>query len=183
MDEILRDATAAIMDYPYSFMYRNEVQHAFRALEKGIKERTEETDTLVISIPADEVPDKKLKLLPLPVTSGEDRDGMQIVSFDWFTLPEKRTGFADVAGGFISALVKGLNGLPEAKLPTESEIDEVKQNYSLGMKLRVLKMADDYGLSEGTIVTVDFVDDIGQIHVKESGLALIQGLDKFEVVE
>ena len=31
----------------------------------------------------------------------------------------------------------------------------------------------------GRVVTVNFIDGIGQIHVKESGLALIPGLDEF----
>ena len=183
MDEILKEATKAITAHPYNFLYAPEVQRAFHALEQGIKERTEDTDTLVISIPAEKAGNSdRLKQLPLPVTDGKDSNGTKTISFDWFTLPEKRTGFADVAGGFVSALVKGLNGLPVERIPPENEVHEIKQKYTSGMKLRVIAMADDHGLSEGTVATVDFVDDIGQIHVKESGLALIQGPDEFEVM-
>ena len=35
----------------------------------------------------------------------------------------------------------------------------------------------------GRIVTVKFVDGIGQIHVDESGLALIPGVDEYEAIE
>ena len=31
----------------------------------------------------------------------------------------------------------------------------------------------------GRVVTVDFIDDAGQIHLVESGLALIPGVDEF----
>lgn len=34
----------------------------------------------------------------------------------------------------------------------------------------------------GRVVTVKFIDDIGQIHLEESGLALIPGLDEYEVL-
>lgn len=34
----------------------------------------------------------------------------------------------------------------------------------------------------GRVVTVKFVDDIEQIHLEESGLALIPGLDVFEQI-
>jgi hypothetical protein len=34
----------------------------------------------------------------------------------------------------------------------------------------------------GRVVTVRFIDDIGQIHLEESGLALIPGVDEFEAI-
>jgi hypothetical protein len=34
----------------------------------------------------------------------------------------------------------------------------------------------------GRVVTVKFIDDIGQIHLKESGLALIPGVDEYEKI-
>lgn len=30
---------------------------------------------------------------------------------------------------------------------------------------------------DGRVVTVDYIDDIGQIHLEETGLALIPGVD------
>ena len=184
MDMILREATDSVKAHPYNFLYTPEVQLAFRALEDGIAKRTEDTDTLIISVPADKISDRNnLQKLPLSVTDGEDSNGVKIISFDWFTLPEKRTGFANTASDFVCAIVKCLNTLPDDKAATDVEAESFKQQYTPGMKLRVIKMSDDYGLPEGTEVTVDFVDDIGQIHVLESGLALIPGIDEFEVIE
>lgn len=57
-----------------------------------------------------------------------------------------------------------------------------------GDKIRIIRMDDKNGTDfqarslDGKIVTVSFVDDIGQIHVEESGLALIPGVDTFEVI-
>ena len=57
-----------------------------------------------------------------------------------------------------------------------------------GVKIRIIRMDDKNGTDfqarslDGKIVTVRFVDDIGQIHVEESGLALIPGVDTFEVI-
>ena len=184
MGVLLKEATETIKAHPYSFMYQGEVQRAFRALQKDINERTEDTDTLVISIPAEKIANpEKLHQLSLPVTAGEHSDGTKIINFDWFTLPEKRTGFANAASDFILTLVNGLNDLPDATSPSADEVKALKQKHTSGTKLRIVKMADDYGLPEETIATVNFVDDIGQIHVKESGVAIIPGIDEFEVVQ
>lgn len=37
-------------------------------------------------------------------------------------------------------------------------------------------------LMNGVEGTVDFIDDAGQIHLKGYGLALIPGLDEYEVI-
>lgn len=57
-----------------------------------------------------------------------------------------------------------------------------------GDKIRIIRMDDsngkDYqaGLMNGRVVTVKFIDGIGQIHLEESGLALIPEVDEYEVV-
>ena len=57
-----------------------------------------------------------------------------------------------------------------------------------GDKIRIIRMDDNNGTDyqarslDGKVVTVSFVDDKGQIHVEESGLALIPGVDPFEVI-
>lgn len=57
-----------------------------------------------------------------------------------------------------------------------------------GDKLRIIRMDDSNGkdhqarMMNGRVVTVDFIDGIGQIHLKESGLALIPGIDQYEVL-
>ena len=54
-----------------------------------------------------------------------------------------------------------------------------------GDRIRIIRMDDSNGKDlqarqmNGRVVTVKFIDGIGQIHIKESGLALIPGLDEF----
>ena len=57
-----------------------------------------------------------------------------------------------------------------------------------GDKIRIIRMDDNNGTDwqarrmDGKVVTVSYIDDIGQIHLEESGLALIPGVDKFETI-
>lgn len=57
-----------------------------------------------------------------------------------------------------------------------------------GDKIRIVRMDDSSGkdyqarLMNGRVVTVKFIDGIGQIHLEESGLALIPGVDEYEVI-
>ena len=57
-----------------------------------------------------------------------------------------------------------------------------------GDKIRIIRMDDNNGADKqatkmnGRVVTVKFVDDIEQIHLEESGLALIPGVDEYEVL-
>ena len=70
---------------------------------------------------------------------------------------------------------------------SKEEIQVVKQKYIKGTKIKLIKMYDPFTPppSETTGI-VDFVDDIGQIHIKwnnGSTLALVPDLDEFEVLE
>ena len=55
-----------------------------------------------------------------------------------------------------------------------------------GDKIRIIRMDDSNGkdhqarMMAGRVVTVRFTDDLGQIHLEESGLALIPGVDEYE---
>ena len=58
-----------------------------------------------------------------------------------------------------------------------------------GSKIRVVKM-DTAGEMDwqarqlnGKIFTVRYVDSTGQIHLEETGIALIPGVDEYEVVK
>ena len=58
-----------------------------------------------------------------------------------------------------------------------------------GSKIRVVKM-DTAGRMDwqarqlnGKVFTVRYVDSTGQIHLEETGIALIPGLDQYEVVK
>lgn len=54
-----------------------------------------------------------------------------------------------------------------------------------GDKIRIIRMDDSNGkdhqarMMASRVVTVTFVDDLGQIHLEESGLALIPGADSY----
>ena len=57
-----------------------------------------------------------------------------------------------------------------------------------GDRIRIIRMDNCNGkdtqatLMNGREVTVRLIDDSGQIHLEESGLALIPGIDEFELV-
>lgn len=64
-------------------------------------------------------------------------------------------------------------------------VDEVKRLYKHGDRIECIHMEDKAAVPTGTKGTVDFVDAIGQIHVKwDNGraLALIPELDKFKKI-
>ena len=58
-----------------------------------------------------------------------------------------------------------------------------------GEKVRVIKIDDAGGMDwqarqlNGKIFTVRYVDSQHQIHLEETGIALIPGVDQFEVVK
>ena len=66
---------------------------------------------------------------------------------------------------------------------------KTKANMKKGDRIRIIRMDDCNGkdtqatLMSGRVVTVKLIDDRGQIHLEESGLALIPGLDDYEVIE
>ncbi|MBO7618649.1 MAG: hypothetical protein J6T22_15790 [Bacteroidales bacterium] len=57
-----------------------------------------------------------------------------------------------------------------------------------GSKIRVVKMDTAGGMDwqakrlEGKIFTVHFIDSAGQIHLEETGIALIPGFDEYAAV-
>lgn len=64
-------------------------------------------------------------------------------------------------------------------------IERLKKLYPVGTKVKLIEMADVQAPPEGTIGEVDYIDDIGTIHVKwsnGSSLGLIIGEDKFEII-
>ena len=61
----------------------------------------------------------------------------------------------------------------------------LKESFKKGTRVRLIHMDDFHAVPEGTYGTVNYVDDIGSIHVNwdnGSALALIPGEDKFEKV-
>lgn len=64
-------------------------------------------------------------------------------------------------------------------------VAEIKSRYKSGMVVVLEEMTGEEDMVKGLRGTIDFVDDIGQLHIKwENGrtLALIVGVDKFKVV-
>ena len=63
--------------------------------------------------------------------------------------------------------------------------DQSAPDMKKGDKIRIIRMDDSNGkdhqarMMAGRVVTVKFVDDLGQIHLEESGLALIPGIDVY----
>ena len=61
----------------------------------------------------------------------------------------------------------------------------MRLTYPKGTRIRLIHMEDAHGVPDNTFGTVDFIDDMGQIHVhwdNGSSLALITGVDDFEIV-
>ena len=58
-----------------------------------------------------------------------------------------------------------------------------------GSKIKIIRMDDSGGMDwqasrlNGKEFTVRFIDSLGQIHLQETGLALIPGVDEYVVVE
>ena len=57
-----------------------------------------------------------------------------------------------------------------------------------GDKVKIIRMADNEGKDwqasrmNGVIGIIDYIDDAGQVHLEGYGLALIPGIDEFEVI-
>ena len=62
---------------------------------------------------------------------------------------------------------------------SREEIEAIKKMYPKGTVIIIDHMDDYQAPSPGTKGTVRTVDDIGQIHCQEFGLAVIPGVDRF----
>lgn len=66
--------------------------------------------------------------------------------------------------------------------PSKNTVELIKKQYPKGTRVKLISMSDPYSkLKAGDLGTVEFVDDIGSIHVKwdnGSMLGLIHGEDK-----
>ena len=67
----------------------------------------------------------------------------------------------------------------------QKDIQALKNKYHKGTKIELIRMNDTQAPPTGTIGTVDYVDDIGTIHmIWETGstLGLIEGIDDFRII-
>ena len=61
-----------------------------------------------------------------------------------------------------------------------------RQKYPAGTKIKLISMFEESQMPAGLVGTVESIDDASQIHVRwENGstLALIEGVDEFEVLK
>ena len=64
-------------------------------------------------------------------------------------------------------------------------VNAMRKLITPGMRIKLESMRDPYAVPDGTLGTVDFVDDAGQIHVNwdnGSSLALIYNEDFFQII-
>lgn len=68
----------------------------------------------------------------------------------------------------------------------DKKIEKIKSKYIKGTRIQLIKMFDKiHPVPEGTKGIVDFVDDMGTIHMKwenGSSLGLITGVDEFKII-
>lgn len=65
-------------------------------------------------------------------------------------------------------------------------MDRIKERYPVGTRIQLINMDDAQSIPGGTVGTVYYVDDIGQLHMKwDNGrsLALIPNVDQFVIVQ
>lgn len=100
-------------------------------------------------------------------------------------LPDKITKIIDIKD--FEELIYIINNQKQVGIPNQKEVKLLRQKYKPGTKVQLIKMYDYISpVSSGTIGSVDFIDDIGNIHMKwENGsrLSLIAGLDEFRILE
>lgn len=98
---------------------------------------------------------------------------------------EKITKVTDLDGiaEILSTIEKQVNNMG---VFSANEIKNLKEKYKSGTKIELIKMYDLQPLPAGTIGIVDFVDDIGTIHMKwanGSSLGLVETVDEFKILE
>ena len=71
-------------------------------------------------------------------------------------------------------------------MPSKAEVERMRKVYPKGKRIVLISMDDPYAHPDpGEKGTVEFIDDIGQIHVKwdcGSSLAIIPGVDQFRML-
>ncbi len=68
------------------------------------------------------------------------------------------------------------------QFPNKQQLEDLRKKYPTGTKIILRHMNDPYPVPPGTIGTVQYVDDAGNIHTVWSNgrtLAVIEGADDF----
>lgn len=99
--------------------------------------------------------------------------------------PDGLEGIIDVSE--LDEIILTLDKQSQTKNHTQDEIKYIREKYVAGTKIELVKMYDLLApVPEGTKGIVNFVDDIGTIHINwenGSGLGLSVGIDEFKILE
>ncbi len=71
------------------------------------------------------------------------------------------------------------------RFPNEKELAMLREKYRAGTTVRLISMNDEQAPPVGTIGEVQFVDDVGSVHVhwrNGSSLAVIPDVDVVEIL-
>ena len=99
------------------------------------------------------------------------------------TYPEKIEKLINVEE--IEDIIAILEKQSKKQQHSKEEVKYIRQKYTQGMNIELIKMYDFQAPPTGTKGTIDFVDDIGTIHIKwenGSSLGLVVGIDEFKVL-
>lgn len=108
----------------------------------------------------------------------QNKDKLQVLILD-----DNITKITDLSE--LEELILILYKQSNAKEYTKEEVEQIKQQYIAGTKIELIKMYDLQAPPTGTKGFIDFVDDIGTIHMKwENGstLGLVVGTDEFKII-
>lgn len=99
-------------------------------------------------------------------------------------IPERIIKITDITG--LEDIISILDKQSNAKEYAQEEIKDIKKKYIAGTKIKLIKMYDLQEVPVGTKGIIEFIDDIGTLHIKwENGstLGLVVGVDEFEIIE
>lgn len=98
-------------------------------------------------------------------------------------LPERIIKVTDLEG--LEDIILILNKQSNVKEHTQEEIQQIKEKYVAGTKIELIKMYDLQAPPSNTRGFIDYVDDIGTLHIKwatGSSLGLVDGVDEFKII-
>lgn len=71
------------------------------------------------------------------------------------------------------------------QFPSEKELAMLREKYPTGTMVRLIAMNDEQAPPVGTIGEIQFVDDVGSVHIhwqNGSSLAVIPDVDRIEIL-
>ena len=135
--------------------------------------------------------EKDLLTLEYMVYTNNEKDIYKTLQIEEFEnklkitfIPEKIEVITDLEG--LDDIILILKKQSKVKEHTKEEIIQIKKKYIPGTKVKLIKMYDLQAPLPGTKGIINFVDDIGTIHMKwenGSSLGLVIGTDEFEIIE